>query len=144
MAGWTNRGRFQILRAHASGTDLEADVIVATLIKDNYTFNPDHNVVTDFSASEVSGGSYARQTLGTKTVTEDDAGDRAFFDAADSVFLGVPTQSPQQINAANVHDNTAASDSTRDFLFYCNFTAIQGNGSNITVQWNASGIADIA
>lgn len=136
---WYNRGMFQILRgASDGGTELLANTIDVALMQDTYTFAATHNTVSDLT-NECTGGSYARQTLGTKAVTEDDTGGRAYFDAADTTFTAVPAQS-SDINAVVIFDNTETSD---PLLFYLDFTAFTGNGSDVTVQWHADGIAEI-
>jgi hypothetical protein len=125
-------------------TILSSATINVLLLDDAYTFSAADNFVDDIVAAEVSGGSYARQTLSNKAVTEDDAGGRAYFDnTVDTTFSGVPQQGANQIDAAAVFDN-AGTDATRDILFYNDFvTPITGNGSDIQVQWHASGIAEI-
>ena len=137
------RGTFQMGRTGASGTDLEADAITTLLVNDNEVFAVADNTIIDVSGNEVSGGSYARQVLAGKSFTEDDGGTRSFFDATDAVFPGVPTQSPDLINAVIVADDTNAGDTNKDLLSYNDFTAIQGNGSDITVQWAAAGILEL-
>lgn len=140
-SAWFNKGMFEIL---SGATDLDgAQVLKVLLLQSSYAFDAADNVVNDLTpgTNEVTGGSYARQTLATKTVTEDDAGGRAFFDAADAVFSAVPAQ-VSTINAAVTY-REITNDTDSVVLFYNDFTAINGNGSDITVQWNANGIAEI-
>lgn len=59
-----------------------AGTIRAMLVTASYTPNKDHDFVDDVNANEVSDASYARQTLGTKTVTVVDASDRYEFRSA--------------------------------------------------------------
>lgn len=82
-----NRGKFIIADSSLSWT---ADTIRALLVDSGYTYDPDHNFVSDVAADEVVEASYARQTLAGKGVTEDDAGDQATMDA-DPVDYGALT-----------------------------------------------------
>jgi hypothetical protein len=140
---WYNQGKFAIL---SGGTNLSSATMNVLLIKDNYTEDADHVVVTDVVSSEVSGGSYSRQTLASKTFDRNDSGDFAFFNAVQSVFSAVPTQTPQEIEAAIIFDNAGAGDSQRELFTYNDFSGgtIQGNGSDVTVQWNGSSPGTIA
>lgn len=114
------------------------------LILNNYTENADHSVVTDVSANEAAG--YTRVTLASKSFDRNDSGDFAYFNAAQSVFSSVPYQGANTIEAAIVFDNAGAGDSQRELFTYNDFSggAIQGNGSDITVQWNGSTPGTIA
>lgn len=67
--------------------DLLNDVIRCLLIRDTstYTFDKDHQYVSDFTSNggvEISVASYARQTLGTKSVNQNDTNDRGEFTSA--------------------------------------------------------------
>ena len=59
--------------------NLGADTIKVLLVKNTYGFAATQNIVNDITPAthEVTGGGYARQTLTTKTVTEDDTNNRA-------------------------------------------------------------------
>lgn len=135
MAGWYNRGKFNILSGAA---DLSADTLNVMLVK-SHTFDNADNVVADVSADEVTGGSYARQALASKTEAENDTNDTADFDAADVTFTAVAS-GQNTIDGAITLDDTLASD---PLLWYHDFTAVNGNGGDITVQWHANGIARI-
>ena len=135
MAAWYDSGMIEIMNG---ATDYSADTIRVLLTKVGYVFNAVHDFVDDIT-NEVSGGSYARQDLATKTETG--AAGRAFFDAADSTFTAVAA-GQDDINAAIIFQ-FVTSDALSATLWHCDFTSINGNGSDIQVQWNASGICEI-
>ncbi len=71
--------------------DITSTTMKAALLRSTgtYTLNPDHAFMADLfsnGAVEISVASYLRQTLGSKTVTQDNANDRAVFDFADIDF----------------------------------------------------------
>ena len=86
MGGVYNRGKFIIMDA---SLDWVSDTIQALLVDSTYVFDPDHNFVADISG-ELTDGSYSRQTLGNKGVTEDDTNDEAVM-TADPVDFGALT-----------------------------------------------------
>lgn len=86
MAGVFNRGKFIFAN---STLDWGADTIRALLVDSSYVYDPDDNFVSDVSG-ELTDGSYSRQTLGNKGVTEDDTNDRAYV-TADPVDFGALT-----------------------------------------------------
>jgi len=63
----------------------EIDYLTDTVVVLLLTNAPDIDADTFISdlSGEVTGGGYARKTLASKTITTDDANDRAIFDAAD-------------------------------------------------------------
>jgi hypothetical protein len=65
--------------------DLEVDVVKVMLLNSIHAFNPDHNLVSQISANEISGTGYTAggAALANKTVTQDDVNDKAKWDADD-------------------------------------------------------------
>ena len=83
MANVYNKGKFGL----TTGSILFlSDTIRAMLVTSAYTFDADHNYVSDVVANEVTNGGYVRQDLATKTITEDDSLNRVVFDCDDPVF----------------------------------------------------------
>lgn len=65
--------------------DLSADTIKVMLLDENHAYNPDHNVIGDVEANEITADTASAYTaggatLGTPTVTQDDTGNKAVFD----------------------------------------------------------------
>lgn len=117
------------------GIDFLNDTIKIMLVNSAYAHNPDSNFVSDIVANEVAGAT--RQTLGTKTVTEDDTNDRSVFDAADPTFPSVTSGST--IGGAVVFKDTGA-DATSPLIAFLDTTDTPTNGGNITIQFSANGI----
>lgn len=93
MAGVYNRGKF----IFANGSLVWAsDTIQALLVDATYTYDPDHNFVADITG-ELTDGSYARQTLGTKAVSEDDTNDEATLEAAPVDYGALTNETPEGI-----------------------------------------------
>ena len=78
--------------------DWIADSIRTLLVSGTVTIDPDDNFVADFIAAgaqvELTDGTYARQTLGTKVVTQNDASNRGEADAANIDFGALDNETP--------------------------------------------------
>ena len=85
-----NRGKYLL---GSSTLDWTSATIQALLVTASYTYDPTDNFVSDIS-NELTDGSYSRQTLGTKGVTEDDTGDRAVLTAAPIDFGALTNSTP--------------------------------------------------
>lgn len=95
--------------------------------------------------AEFTGTNYARQTLGTMTITYDATNNRILLDAADAVFanLGVADGTDGTVRAVVVYrrvgaDDTTPADDPLYFLF--DVTDTVTNGQNLTIAWSASGM----
>ncbi len=140
---WYNRGLYLNL---SSSLDLAADTLKVLLLKGSgYSFDPDHNFVADLTpaSNEVSGGSYARQTLAGKSVTEDDANDRAAFDCSDLTFSAVPAQGGGAQVTALVLFKEVTNDADSPLLAF--FDTVTGlpftpSGSDVVFQVAAAGL----
>jgi hypothetical protein len=109
------------------------------LVDTDYVFDPDDNFVTDLVADELSTTNYARQAVGSRTITEDDAGNRVAFDAADVVFASLgPAVGGPVIGGAVLFVHTG-DDATATLIAFVDLN-LQTNGSNVTIQWDADGI----
>lgn len=133
-----NRGAYVI---GDSSLDWAVDTISCLLVRETYTYLSTHNVISDVVAAEVSVGGYARQTLGTKTITEDDGNNRAELSAGNATFTALVTG--QTAAGAIVAKNTG-NDATSPLIAFLDFADLPTNGGNITVQWNAEGIVQIS
>jgi hypothetical protein len=65
-----------------------ADVRVL-LVGTGYTFNADHQFVSEVVGNEVTGGTYARQALEGKTATQNNTLDRAVFGCNNLAWLAI-------------------------------------------------------
>jgi hypothetical protein len=132
-----NRGIQELL---SGSTDWDGATDVRVMLVDaDYVFDPDDNVVADLVAEELAGASgYARQTLASRTLTEDDTGNRVVLDAADTAFgaLGVGGT----IGGIVVFRHTG-SDATAALIGFLDVSpSIPTNGSTFTAQWSADGL----
>ena len=126
--------------------DLLNDTIKVMLVDDTYTVNPDHDFVdmggtADPIDAELSGTGYERKTLANKSITEDDANDRASFDADDVTWTSIDAGTA---NAAIIFKDTG-DDTTSVLIAYIDDDfPITTNGGNLTIQWNADGIITLS
>lgn len=137
-------------RAFAQGEiDLVADDIRCVLVMSNTTFDTDDDINTLSGASTpdycdgANHDSTNGHALAGEAVNEDAPNNRAEFDATDLVFtaLGVGTRQNVGILVFKWITNIGASlpiayINTGGFPF-------DGNGGNVTFQWNAEGILQV-
>lgn len=136
-----NKGKFLLLNG---SINLTSDTIKVMLVSSAYTFNADHNFVSDVSANEISVTNYTggfggggRQTVGTKTFTEDDTNDWAYFDAADNVWtaLGAGATIGGAILIKEITNDAAS-----PLIAFLDLTDTATNGGDITIAWNSGGL----
>ncbi len=117
--------------------DLLNDTIIAVLVSSGYAFDADHDYLSTPAANELSGSGYARKTLGTKTLVEDDANDRAEFDAADLAYTAINAGTADALIIAK----NSGADATSTLIAYIDEGfPIVTNGSNLDIAWNSEGI----
>lgn len=163
MAGTPNRTLREIL---AGNIDWDTDTIKVALYDDSvaYTFDPDtHNFVSDIldggtTANELSGsagytGTADRKTITTPTTSTDNTDDEGVFDGDDVTWAGV--ESIADIQGWIVYKQVGADDTTPTddpVLIVVDDAmadaptelALATNGSDITIQWAAEGIANLS
>ena len=129
--------------------ELSSNTLKAMLLTNAYTFNPDHKFVSSINANELSVTGYTggfggagRKTLSSKTVTEDAGNNRLVFDAADpTAWTGLAAgQSIRYVAIIEEITNDAASRVVCILDFGADYPT---NGGDITVAFNATGIAVI-
>lgn len=129
--------------------ELSSATLKAMLLRNTYTFNPDHKFVADINSTELSVSGYpggfgggGRKTLSGKTVTEDAANNRLVFDAADpSAWTGLAAgQTIRYVAIIEEITSDAASRVVAILDFGADYPT---NGGDITVAFNATGIAVI-
>lgn len=138
MSAWFHKGKYQVF---SNSVALTSDPIKCALLRSG-TLNATHAVFNDVGGTEVTGGGYGRLTLTTPTITPDTGLAVPYFDAADLTYTSVATGQSGIDNAVTI-DAVADNDATDPLLWYHNWTEVHGNGGDITIQWNASGIARI-
>ena len=106
-----------------------------------YTRNIDaHGNFSDVSANQVSGAGYTAGgiTLANKTLTQDNANDRAVFDADNVTWTALNVGTPS--HAVMYRDTGAAATST---IFATWELGRASNGGDYTLAWDAVGIATL-
>lgn len=135
-------------RALARGEiDLQSDDIRAMLVMSNTTADTedDANTISDFSTlDECDGANYARQALANEAVNEDAANDRAEFDADNVVFSSLGAGTRQNVGLVVYKHVTNDADSVPLFYIDTGGFPFDASGSDVTIQWNTEGIAQIA
>lgn len=117
-----------------------ADAIKMILVND-YTPDIDgHATYADVSAKEYGTGSgytAGGQTLTGQAVSQDNANDRAKWDATDVTFTALGPLSPVTPSHCILYDDTHASDL---LICYWALGTTPTNGGNYTLQFGADGI----
>lgn len=101
----------------------------------------DASVIADFTTlGEVTDGSYSRKALTTEAVNQDNANNRAEFDADDASWTTLTTGGTVQGLLLYRHvDGTAANDMVIAFIDSGGFP-FSLTGGNLAITWNAEGI----
>ena len=125
--------------AEQAGNDVNYLTGTVELSLHTVTWTPDRDLhdFMDDATNELSGNGYARQTLGSKTITYDSASDQVRWDAADSTF---------SFSAGNtwrygvISINTAGAASTDPLYALLTWDSNQTVSTTYTLQWDAAGI----
>lgn len=129
--------------------DLSADTIKITL-HTGYTPNIDtHQVWADAGVSSTeystaSGYTAGGKTLGTMAVSQDDAGDRALWDAADVTWAALGALSPAIPSHAIIWNDTVASPMVDPLIGYIELGTTATNGGDYTLQFSSSPAAIVS
>jgi len=109
------------------------------LLLNGYVDDPDHNFVSDVSATEIAGNGYARQTLGSLVASQDDSTNRGALDCADIAFGAVGPGGGQPVTTLVVYDDAGGADSAREVVavYDC---AVTLDGDTFTAIINAAGL----
>jgi len=114
------------------------DTINVALLDNTYSPNKDHNVWADVSAKEISGTGYTAggAALANQAVTQDDANDKAKWDADDQTWS----------NATITARYAIIRDVTLDCLICCfDLGSDKSSEANdFTIQWHTDGILNLA
>ncbi len=126
--------------------DYVNDTIKIMLLASSYTFDPDHDFVSDVTETGCTGytGGFngaSRKTLGSKTILEDTANDRIEYDAAD------PTAWTALSNgtiggAAIIKEIT--NDGASILLFFLDPADLVTNGGDVSIAFSAEGLGQIS
>jgi len=119
--------------------DYANDTIKAMLMQNTYTHNPDNDFVSQISADEATGGTYARQTLAGKTINEDDANNRCWLDADNITSFGtVPVG--QTLTGVVIFKDTGVAATSQLICFNEFSSSVVTNGGTVGANFNATGV----
>jgi hypothetical protein len=123
-------------RALTGGVIPASDTLRVLLLKSSYSFNPDHEFVSDLvpATNEVTGTGYSRQTLASKVVSKDDVNDCGKFTFANVVFTAINVGAI----AHAVFYKFVTDDSASILLWHADYQKTS-NGGNLTLQVGTSG-----
>jgi hypothetical protein len=112
--------------------DWVTDNVVVSLHTAAYTPDQDaHDFFNDVT-NELSGGNYARQTLGTKTVNLDTSTNTVSLRAADSTFANLTGT----FRYAVIWVDTAGASSTDPLIAFVDLGAQSVSATNFVLDWN--------
>ena len=155
LRGLQSKNNFKMFLANAmpnnakkllmnGGADLDTDTIKVALLMTNTTADTEVDNITFLTSyttlDECDASGYARQTLASKTVTEDTSNDRGVFDAADVSFTGLGGNATRAIQGALIF-KFVSTDANSPPLFFVDFTSdAPSNSTQIDIPWSASGL----
>ena len=123
--------------------DLDSATYNVMLTTSAYTPDVDAHDFRNDVTNEVTGTGYSAggQALASVTVTYDSAGNKAVFDAADTVW----SSSTITARYAVIYRARGGASSADELLCYVDFGAdVSSTGGAFTITWNASGILTAA
>ena len=129
--------------------DLDNDTLKVMLIDTaTYTFDEGDDYVDDGTASdpasaELTGGDYARRPLEGGTVNEPDS-TKARFDATDTTFASLGPCTPGTADAAIVFKDSGSDGESMLIAYFDTGFPIVTNGSDVVIEWNASGLFELS
>jgi hypothetical protein len=130
----TNKGCYIILD---SSLALLTDTIKCILLSSTHTPSRTINFIDEGGASDMVDARIGTdQTLGNKSITEDDSNNRAYLDADDPVWTAVAGGST--ITNVGIYKDTGTP-TTAPVIGYYDVTDTATNGGNITLQFAVAG-----
>lgn len=123
--------------------DFGSDSLGVLLLNNGYTFSNSHNVVSDVTSFEISGGNYARKDLMNAELSL--ANNIVTFDADNVVWTNLNASGVVRYAIVYRMADEYGADDESQVLFYLdlgvNYTP---DGTTFSIQWNASGIFTLA
>lgn len=143
MAGWTNRGKYRMLRGWLAGQSIPTNFYIA-LVTSAVAPTADTNTLSELTQIASGNGyttngiSVARNTTDFDVFTEDDTNDRALAQLKDIVWTASGGSMPASGNGARyavlTDDNATAG--SRDVLYYWDLVSdrVISSGQTLTLQ----------
>lgn len=141
MAAWVSN---YLKKKIANGeVQLVAHDIRVILISSSFNGNANHEFVGNVPVlGELSGTGYVRKSLANKVINVDTPNNRAEFDADDVTWTGI--NAGTAVGALLIRHVTNDADSPIIGFTDQGGFPITTNGGDVTIQWNAEGILQIA
>lgn len=144
MSHWTQIGKQRLfsglLDFRNGGTDFRVLLCMSNTTAD--TEKAKDNLAAYTNLDEHDDGSYARQSLTSELLYRDDTAIRVEFQAANAVFPLLDAGSRQVVGALVYEyvDGTNANDIPIAWVDQGTGFPFDGQGANVTIQWNTEGI----
>ncbi len=143
---WYGKGLLKALGGGGAAINMVSDTLKIMLLKSTYTYDADHDFVSDLTEFDGTGytGGFAgasRKTLASQTVLEDTANDRIEFDAADPSAWS--TLAAATIGGAAIIKEIT-NDAATPCIIFLDPTDLVTNGGDVTLAFNAEGFAQIS
>jgi hypothetical protein len=124
------------------------DDIRAILVMTNTTCDTEIDAITyvdDYTTlDEADATGYARVALAGEATSQDDANDRAEFDANDAVFSGLSGDATRDYQGVLLYDHVT-NDADSPVVAFIDFTAdITSAATQVTIPWDAEGILQLS
>jgi hypothetical protein len=112
------------------------------LVKSTYSFDPDHDRISDIVASECDFSNYTRKLLTGEIETIDNANDRVEYDANNpTVWTSAGNGTNNTIGGAVLYDETGGTDATRVLLaYYDTGFPVTTDGNDLSIVIHAQGL----
>jgi hypothetical protein len=138
-SGWYTNGILKILDG-TFNLGVSATNLKALLVAPGYTYNPDHDVVSDVVASELSATNYVRKTA-TLTPAANDGSNRVEVTVADITWTALGGASNGSVGAIILYKQVGGSqvDASDILIAYLDLADFTTNGSDFTADMAASG-----
>lgn len=127
------------------GLDLDSHDIRVALVMTNTTVDTEEDKLTisGFTTlDEMDGAAYVRKALANEVVNRDDVNNRAEFDADDVVWTALGNGA-RMIEGAVIYRHVT-NDADSIPIAFVDLTNFNPGGNNLTLQWNAEGILQLA
>lgn len=146
MAAWTNKGKADLAGGGIAAREFR--LVVVTAAPASNAAAADLNFLSEVTANEATFTNYARKTLASVAITEDDTGDRALLTAANpSTYAAAGgTTNNTVVGVWIVRRATNGADTPATDVLWCYLgatPAITTNGGDLTLSFGANGISTI-
>ena len=136
----TNRGRAEVAKQDPTAVTLR--ILLVDTAPASQAAAAAVNTIADVVANELSGTGYARQTLASVTITENDTDSRADIDADDPTWTGIDAGTAV---GGWIARRVGASDATTDPVWcFVGCTPTVTNGGDFTLEFDPAGFLSLA